>query len=82
MGIDPYPAELFPVSDYSIDIKNEFKIDEKVVIAGRLMSRRIQGMQVLLSFKIVKEKYNSILTEMKSALITIKLITMNFIKNY
>ena len=33
MGIDPYPAELFPVSDYSIDIKNEFKIDEKVVIA-------------------------------------------------
>ena len=43
MGIDPYPAELFPVSDYSIDIKNEFKIDEKVVIAGRLMSRRIQG---------------------------------------
>ncbi len=43
MGIDPYPAESFPVSDYSIDIKNEFKIDEKVVIAGRLMSRRIQG---------------------------------------
>jgi len=43
MGIDPYPAELFPVSDYSVDIKNEFKIDEKVVIAGRLMSRRIQG---------------------------------------
>ena len=43
MGIDPYPAELFPVSNYSIDIKNEFKIDKKVVIAGRLMSRRIQG---------------------------------------
>ena len=43
MGINPYPAELFPVSDYSIDIKNEFKINEKVVIAGRLMSRRIQG---------------------------------------
>ena len=43
MGIDPYPAELFPVSDYSIDIKNEFKIDEEVIIAGRLMSRRIQG---------------------------------------
>ena len=43
LGIDPYPAELFPVTDYSIDIKNEFKVDEKVVIAGRLMSRRIQG---------------------------------------
>ncbi len=43
LGIDPYPAELFPVSDHSSDIKNNFKIDKKVVISGRLMSRRIQG---------------------------------------
>ena len=43
LGIEPYPAELFPVSDYSSDIKNNFKIDQKVVISGRLMSRRIQG---------------------------------------
>ena len=31
MGIDPYPEELFPVSYYSIDSKNEFKIDEEYV---------------------------------------------------
>ena len=43
LGIDPYPAELFPVSDYSSEIKNNFEIDKKVVISGRLMSRRIQG---------------------------------------
>ena len=43
LGIDPYPAELFPVSDYSSEIKNNFKIDKKVIISGRLMSRRIQG---------------------------------------
>ena len=43
LGINPYPAELYPVSDYSIDIKNNFKEDTKVVLAGRLMSRRIQG---------------------------------------
>ena len=43
LGIDPYPVELFPVSDYSSEIKNNFKIDKKVVISGRLMSRRIQG---------------------------------------
>ena len=43
LGINPYPAELFPVSDYSSEIKNDFKVDRKVVIAGRLMSRRIQG---------------------------------------
>ncbi len=43
LGINPYPAELFPVSDYSSDIKNDFKENAKVVLAGRLMSRRIQG---------------------------------------
>ena len=43
LGINPYPAELFPVSDYSSDIKNDFKENTKVVLAGRLMSRRIQG---------------------------------------
>ena len=43
LGINPYPAELYPVSDFSIDIKNNFKENSKVVLAGRLMSRRIQG---------------------------------------
>ena len=43
LGINPYPAELYPVSDYSIDIKNNFKENSKVILAGRLMSRRIQG---------------------------------------
>ncbi len=43
LGIDPYPAELFPVSDYSSDIKSDFAVNKKVVISGRLMSRRIQG---------------------------------------
>ena len=43
LGIEPYPAELYPVSDYSLDIKNEFELDKKVILAGRLMSRRIQG---------------------------------------
>ncbi len=45
MGIDPYPAAEFPVNAYSADIRNEFKEDEKreVVIAGRMMSRRVMG---------------------------------------
>lgn len=43
MGIDPYPAELFPVSHKASDIKHNFKEGEKVVIAGRLMRRKIQG---------------------------------------
>ena len=29
LGINPYPAELYPVSDYSIDIKNNLKKIQK-----------------------------------------------------
>ncbi|MEB8345744.1 lysine--tRNA ligase [Flavobacteriaceae bacterium KMM 6898] len=43
MGIDPYPAALYPVDASSKSIKEDYKEGKKVVIAGRLMSRRIQG---------------------------------------
>ncbi|MEC7265562.1 MAG: lysine--tRNA ligase [Bacteroidota bacterium] len=43
MGINPYPAALYPVDATSKSIKNDFKEGKKVVISGRLMSRRIQG---------------------------------------
>ncbi|WP_245566889.1 lysine--tRNA ligase [Christiangramia portivictoriae] len=42
-GINPYPADLFPVDHTTKKIKEEFAEGKKVVIAGRLMSRRIQG---------------------------------------
>ncbi len=43
MGVDPYPAALYPVDATTKGIKNDFKEGKKVVISGRLMSRRIQG---------------------------------------
>ena len=43
LGIDPYPASLYPVDHTSAEIKATFAEGKKVVIAGRLMSRRIQG---------------------------------------
>jgi len=43
LGIDPYPAALYPVDATSKSIKNDFEEGKKVVISGRLMSRRIQG---------------------------------------
>ncbi|MDH7911776.1 lysine--tRNA ligase [Winogradskyella sp. SYSU M77433] len=43
LGINPYPADLFPLDHTSKQIKSEFEEGKKVVIAGRLMSRRIQG---------------------------------------
>ena len=43
LGIEPYPADLFKISSNSKTIKSNFKEGSKVIVAGRLMSRRIQG---------------------------------------
>ena len=43
LGINPYPAELYPVSHKSSEIKKNYKEGESVIIAGRLMRRKIQG---------------------------------------
>ena len=43
LGINPYPAKLFPVDSFSVDLLENFKDNSKVIIAGRIMSRRIQG---------------------------------------
>jgi lysyl-tRNA synthetase class 2 len=46
LGIDPYPAALYPTDAFSTDIKTEFNDEAErrnVCIAGRIMSRRIMG---------------------------------------
>ena len=45
LGVDPYPADLFDVNTTSKQIKEKYKEGEElnVVLAGRLMSRRIMG---------------------------------------
>ena len=43
LGINPYPATLYPVDTNSKSIKEDFSEGKTVTIAGRLMSRRIQG---------------------------------------
>ncbi len=46
MGIDPYPAAMYPTNAFSTDIKEQFSDSEEkrqVVIAGRLMGRRVMG---------------------------------------
>ncbi|MGA0942138.1 MAG: lysine--tRNA ligase, partial [Flavobacteriaceae bacterium] len=43
MGINPYPAAAYPVTHSSTAIKANYKEGQQVVVAGRLMSRRIQG---------------------------------------
>ncbi|MDD7597401.1 MAG: lysine--tRNA ligase [Prevotella sp.] len=46
MGIDPYPAAEFPTNVFSTEIKADYQDGEEkreVVIAGRMMTRRVMG---------------------------------------
>ena len=43
LGINPYPADLYPVTHSSAKVKSDFSEGKKVVMAGRLMRKKIQG---------------------------------------
>jgi len=47
LGIEPYPAALYPTNAFSTDIKSNFDENNpqrmEVCVAGRIMSRRIMG---------------------------------------
>ena len=43
LGINPYPADLFPVNHTSKQVKENFEEGKKVVLAGRIMSDRDMG---------------------------------------
>ena len=43
LGIDPYPAALFPVNSSAKEIKSDFEDGKHVCIAGRMMSQRVMG---------------------------------------
>ena len=43
LGINPYPANLFPVNHTSKQVKDNFEEGKHVIVAGRLMSVRDQG---------------------------------------
>ena len=43
LGIDPYPAAAFDVSHYATTVSEKFEQGQHVRMAGRLMSRRVQG---------------------------------------
>ena len=43
LGINPYPADLFPVNHTSKQIKSDFEEGKQVIVAGRLMAINVQG---------------------------------------
>ncbi len=62
LGIDPYPAPLYPVTHYSATIKNTFTDEAKdeladVCLAGRIMSVRDMGKA---SFAVLQDSHGRI----------------------
>ena len=43
LGIDPYPAALYPVDAFAAEIKQNFEDGKQVCLAGRMLSQRIMG---------------------------------------
>ncbi|MBT7240203.1 MAG: lysine--tRNA ligase [Flavobacteriaceae bacterium] len=43
LGIDPYPAALYPVNTMSTAIEKEYKEGKQVIVSGRLMRKKVQG---------------------------------------
>ncbi len=43
LGIEPYPAALYPVSDLAAKLKEKYEEGKEVCLGGRLMSNRVMG---------------------------------------
>ena len=81
LGINPYPADLFPVDHSSAQIKANFTDEKEVVVAGRLMSRRIQGKASFAELQDSQDGFKCISIETKSVQVKIRLHTMRCTKN-
>lgn len=63
MGIDPYPAALYPTDAYTTEIKETFSDDapqREVCIAGRIMSRRIMGKASFMELRGLERPHSSL----------------------
>src|SRR5690554_7655896 len=81
-GIDPYPAALYPVTDKAKQIKEKYEEDKQVVIAGRLMRRKIQGKLPLEIYKMTQGESRCTLTVMKFVQEKTNHFTMMYLKKY
>ena len=72
LGINPYPAPLYPVNTTSKHILTHYEEGKEVIVAGRLMSLRVQGKASLLPYKIVKVVYSFTSIAMKCVRMRIK----------
>ena len=64
LGIEPYPAAMYPVNATTEDIRERYSPEEgnfqDVAIAGRIMSRRIMGAAAFLMADYVGVPYSNI----------------------
>jgi lysyl-tRNA synthetase class II len=81
LGINPYPADLYPVTHTSAKVKSGFLEGDKVVLAGRLMRKKYKEKLLLQNCKTVKAEFKFTSIAMKYVLEKTKASTMIFSKN-
>ena len=57
LNINPYPADLYPVTHTSQDVKNEFEEGKQVCLSGRIMSVRDQGKA---AFAVLQDSFGKV----------------------
>ena len=87
LGINPYPAKLYPVDHLSNDIKTKFSENKKVIIAGRIMSRRKRCLHYLssMAFSIIWKELKSLRSTsrtLRDDRLLFKFMEMSTIANY
>ena len=82
LGINPYPADLFPVTHTTNNIKKNFKEGLNVVVAGRLMRKKVQGKAAFTELQDSEGRIQVYLTATKFVQTKTKQPTMKFLKNF
>ena len=57
LNINPYPADLYPVTHTSVEVKEQFEEGKKVCLSGRIMSVRDQGKA---AFAVLQDSFGKI----------------------
>ena len=85
LGIEPYPAEGYPVNITASKIKTEFRDDStafgEVWLAGRIMCRGSWEAHLLLNCRMPREEYKFTFSGIRYAPVKIRPFTIRYLKN-
>ena len=79
LGINPYPADLYPVDSLSKQLKENYEEGKEVCLAGRMMSVRVMGKA---SFAELQDSEGRIQIYIEFVLMRIRHYTMMYLRSF